>query len=130
MFFFFFQAEDGIRDLYVTGVQTCALPIFETDRGITQRTRQRVQGTHGISCAKRVPSTNLQQTRDLTRTGGRCEIPVVHPRSPPAPLPSWVRRRRLSATVLRPRCRVPGRRFARRRPTCVPPIDRVPSTDH
>src|SRR2546430_13595391 len=26
MFFFFFQAEDGIRDLTVTGVQTCALP--------------------------------------------------------------------------------------------------------
>src|SRR6266496_6202838 len=26
-FFFFFQAEDGIRYLYVTGVQTCALPI-------------------------------------------------------------------------------------------------------
>src|SRR2546430_5959114 len=26
-FFFFFQAEDGIRDLTVTGVQTCALPI-------------------------------------------------------------------------------------------------------
>src|SRR6266496_5941025 len=28
LFFFFFQAEDGIRDLYVTGVQTCALPIW------------------------------------------------------------------------------------------------------
>src|SRR2546422_9793882 len=27
-FFFFFQAEDGIRDVAVTGVQTCALPIF------------------------------------------------------------------------------------------------------
>src|SRR5690606_40505965 len=27
--FFFFQAEDGIRDFHVTGVQTCALPIFE-----------------------------------------------------------------------------------------------------
>src|SRR5256885_9671233 len=26
--FFFFQAEDGIRDYKVTGVQTCALPIF------------------------------------------------------------------------------------------------------
>src|SRR2546428_8424029 len=26
--FFFFQAEDGIRDLIVTGVQTCALPIL------------------------------------------------------------------------------------------------------
>ena len=27
VFFFFFQAEDGIRDWSVTGVQTCALPI-------------------------------------------------------------------------------------------------------
>src|SRR3712207_8927223 len=26
--FFFFQAEDGIRDIGVTGVQTCALPIY------------------------------------------------------------------------------------------------------
>src|SRR5688500_11586486 len=30
-FFFFFQAEDGIRDYKVTGVQTCALPIFSAD---------------------------------------------------------------------------------------------------
>src|SRR5438445_9950742 len=29
-FFFFFQAEDGIRDIGVTGVQTCALPISST----------------------------------------------------------------------------------------------------
>src|SRR3712207_43659 len=28
MMFFFFQAEDGIRDIGVTGVQTCALPIY------------------------------------------------------------------------------------------------------
>src|SRR2546425_9409535 len=28
-FFFFFQAEDGIRDKLVTGVQTCALPISD-----------------------------------------------------------------------------------------------------
>src|SRR5262249_58308090 len=28
VFFFFFQAEDGIRDWSVTGVQTCALPIY------------------------------------------------------------------------------------------------------
>src|SRR5690606_39293691 len=27
--FFFFQAEDGIRDFHVTGVQTCALPILQ-----------------------------------------------------------------------------------------------------
>src|SRR5690606_39948504 len=32
IFFFFFQAEDGIRDFHVTGVQTCALPIFATSR--------------------------------------------------------------------------------------------------
>src|SRR2546430_5863399 len=31
--FFFFQAEDGIRDLTVTGVQTCALPILRTTSG-------------------------------------------------------------------------------------------------
>src|SRR3954469_3685405 len=32
MLIVFFQAEDGIRDLYVTGVQTCALPIFQAGR--------------------------------------------------------------------------------------------------
>src|SRR2546422_4208433 len=31
-FFFFFQAEDGIRDVAVTGVQTCALPILPDAR--------------------------------------------------------------------------------------------------
>src|SRR5690606_40255068 len=30
--FFFFQAEDGIRDFHVTGVQTCALPISRSGR--------------------------------------------------------------------------------------------------
>src|SRR5438552_16243753 len=33
-FFFFFQAEDGIRDDLVTGVQTCALPIFALRRWV------------------------------------------------------------------------------------------------
>src|SRR5205823_7208368 len=32
--FFFFQAEDGIRDKLVTGVQTCALPILGDHRGV------------------------------------------------------------------------------------------------
>src|SRR5438067_8340690 len=32
MYYFFFQAEDGIRDRNVTGVQTCALPISEKHR--------------------------------------------------------------------------------------------------
>src|SRR5690606_39598791 len=30
VYFFFFQAEDGIRDFHVTGVQTCALPIWSS----------------------------------------------------------------------------------------------------
>src|SRR5207237_5812611 len=30
-YYFFFQAEDGIRDSSVTGVQTCALPIYQRD---------------------------------------------------------------------------------------------------
>src|SRR5258708_26517228 len=34
LFFFFFQAEDGIRDDLVTGVQTCALPISEPSTGL------------------------------------------------------------------------------------------------
>src|SRR2546430_7266118 len=38
LFFFFFQAEDGIRDLTVTGVQTCALPIYL--RHVHQRRRR------------------------------------------------------------------------------------------
>src|SRR5688572_7981683 len=37
IFFFFFQAEDGIRDLTVTGVQTCALPISHLERTISAR---------------------------------------------------------------------------------------------
>src|SRR5256886_11832135 len=38
--FFFFQAEDGIRDLTVTGVQTCALPIY---RDAAERLRRHVR---------------------------------------------------------------------------------------
>src|SRR5690606_39591400 len=34
-----FQAEDGIRDFHVTGVQTCALPIFAPSRIATARPR-------------------------------------------------------------------------------------------
>src|SRR2546430_8869041 len=39
--FFFFQAEDGIRDLTVTGVQTCALPISIADRSPREFIRPR-----------------------------------------------------------------------------------------
>src|SRR3989440_8082892 len=42
LLFFFFQAEDGIRDLIVTGVQTCALPISHE------------RGARGIECLRAV----------------------------------------------------------------------------
>src|SRR2546430_6070827 len=37
--FFFFQAEDGIRHLTVTGVQTCALPITATKHEVANRAK-------------------------------------------------------------------------------------------
>src|SRR2546421_6019330 len=39
-YFFFFQAEDGIRDLIVTGVQTCALPILAQSRALSRSQRK------------------------------------------------------------------------------------------
>src|SRR5690606_40199433 len=58
VFHFFFQAEDGIRDFHVTGVQTCALPIFlqyrrsETGRHPLPRggpyARRRAGCLHGV----------------------------------------------------------------------------------
>src|SRR5688572_31392246 len=46
--FFFFQAEDGIRDLTVTGVQTCALPISgHPERRHVIGARQHARGTVG-----------------------------------------------------------------------------------
>src|ERR1019366_3454164 len=52
MFFFFFQAEDGIRDWSVTGVQTCALPIWIAPDLAQERQHRRahlrVQGRGGV----------------------------------------------------------------------------------
>src|SRR5688572_30952469 len=47
-FFFFFQAEDGIRDLTVTGVQTCALPIFALGGAPRRRRVSRLPRAAGI----------------------------------------------------------------------------------
>src|SRR5256885_13200270 len=82
--FFFFQAEDGIRDYKVTGVQTCALPIFEgqvimyadqmTDsmrRAISETTRRRKKqleynAEHGID-----PQTVRKKVTDILRSEER-----------------------------------------------------------
>src|SRR2546429_208657 len=58
-FFFFFQAEDGIRDVAVTGVQTCALPISR----ITPRLRETPRAIPGrqpslAACVRVFPPTS------------------------------------------------------------------------
>src|SRR5207245_6170996 len=54
---FFLQAEDGIRDATVTGVQTCALPIY------------RRTGTEGVESAR--GESGGHRPRDLRRHGAR-----------------------------------------------------------
>src|SRR5690606_40757667 len=44
---FFFQAEDGIRDFHVTGVQTCALPIWRRGRRAITRPTRRARSAKG-----------------------------------------------------------------------------------
>src|SRR6266498_4637888 len=44
--FFFFQAEDGIRDADVTGVQTCALPICRHEACLGEDAEVRTDGVH------------------------------------------------------------------------------------
>src|SRR2546429_1532741 len=53
LFFFFFQAEDGIRDVAVTGVQTCALPILNTPENSTSMAFQ----TSGFNNVKYLVAT-------------------------------------------------------------------------
>src|SRR5215204_1385624 len=48
-FFFFFQAEDGIRDHCVTGVQTCALPILQSPMTGGKQERSRRAGTENVA---------------------------------------------------------------------------------
>src|SRR2546430_10142313 len=51
LLYFFFQAEDGIRDLTVTGVQTCALPIFSVTFARDDPARGWAVGTYGCIIA-------------------------------------------------------------------------------
>src|SRR5688572_32718444 len=48
LFFFFFQAEDGIRALTVTGLQTCALPIYAGTPGAPDLERTLGHGVRGL----------------------------------------------------------------------------------
>src|SRR5690606_40331427 len=68
---FFFQAEDGIRDFHVTGVQTCALPIYFTEHSYSTLASQEnisvEQAKQGIDTV--IPSLFL----GLQKKSGRSE---------------------------------------------------------
>src|SRR5206468_9685989 len=64
LLFFFFQAEDGIRDLIVTGVQTCALPISSP-----WSTRMQIDQGDGVIEVKRPTERGEDRAlHGLTRT--------------------------------------------------------------
>src|SRR6266481_9116946 len=65
-FFFFFQAEDGIRDGTVTGVQTCALPIYGPARRSLVGTWASVKAATSSAVGARPGAAGV-----LARSGGR-----------------------------------------------------------
>src|SRR5205809_1516237 len=69
--FFFFQAEDGIRDVAVTGVQTCALPIYSVVNGFSRRYEAPAFSAALSRCvsAKAVTSTTGARTSSLRKIG-------------------------------------------------------------
>src|SRR5690606_40962525 len=70
----FFQAEDGIRDFHVTGVQTCALPILGRIDVLVNcagiATGERIlgrEGPHGLASFRRTLDINLTGTFNVMR---------------------------------------------------------------
>ena len=73
LFFFFFQAEDGIRDTSVTGVQTCALPILENYKLDLNASETRWQNrTPSIKYVNRWHTEHIYVDRNTTQEVG-CE---------------------------------------------------------
>src|SRR5699024_11982966 len=70
--FFFFQAEDGIRDRNVTGVQTCALPISAISVSPASfRATRRCKADHAISVETEKPSSPRRCANSATTLDSR-----------------------------------------------------------
>src|SRR5687768_17973991 len=70
-FFFFFQAEDGIRDVAVTGVQTCALPIWPGSPPRADRLPSRRRTTAPSSPPAERPARRSRRPADPPRSDSR-----------------------------------------------------------
>src|SRR5437879_7933795 len=93
--FFFFQAEDGIRDTSVTGVQTCALPILNKFAGLqsprvgesekkyqddryqllrrkSYRVTSQANGRHDVNAVRDAIGQNAHEVRKRYRYRGNC----------------------------------------------------------
>src|SRR5207249_9714445 len=68
-YLFFFQAEDGIRDRNVTGVQTCALPIYHHAL-LHPRRRPAAGASDGGAARRRRPPRRLAPGRPAARRAG------------------------------------------------------------
>src|SRR5690554_7160548 len=64
--FFFFQAEDGIRDADVTGVQTCALPIYKITYREKSKLHKNLEQFKGIELDKNFGIYEITFASDLT----------------------------------------------------------------
>src|SRR2546429_5543742 len=75
--FFFFQAEDGIRDVAVTGVQTCALPIFSKELLLRE---QRRYFRHPVNLPVTLKAGEAEQQARMTNlSGGGMAVRTVKP---------------------------------------------------
>src|SRR5688572_31612771 len=79
-FFFFFQAEDGIRDLTVTGVQTCALPICACIPGLCGKRSRIEENNMAMHIIFLIDSNAISQAPG-GQFGNPNNYPKGHPRS-------------------------------------------------
>src|SRR3712207_1754456 len=143
--FFFFQAEDGIRDIGVTGVQTCALPIFSPS---PRSTRTRTLSSLDTRCTSWVTVSHISEFMAFILSGRRKEIRATPPAmckptslrlrtsafsASPKPFPACVENPDDIAPAILPQmvlgCQA---RTSRRSPTCrrdmtFTPLSRVPT---
>src|SRR5205809_3240512 len=127
-YFFFFQAEDGIRDVAVTGVQTCALPIYALrgPLGIHRAAKRRFW-FYGADYTLEAQMGFLRRLRKLTEeeldqfTAGKELPPNIAKVSSETELhdPSQIRARRGFCILDYVRdARVVGRNYVARCPSC------------